>query len=111
MVLEVLADLEVLAVLVVLVVQEVLEGLEVVLGVLEGQLYQETIWTAPAQCLSLTCRHSPLHPGGWQEVGLQGDQQVNLDGANDEIILDHVGTLVGENICSVFVATDTDTMG
>ena len=40
-------------------VQEVLEGLEVVLGVLEGQLYQETIWTAPAQCLSLTCRHSP----------------------------------------------------
>ena len=50
-------------------VQEVLEGLEVVLGVLEGQLYQETIWTAPAQCLSLTCRHSPPPPrwlaGSW----------------------------------------------
>ena len=50
-------------------VQEVLEGLEVVLGALEGQLYQETIWTAPAQCLSLTCRHSPPPPrwlaGSW----------------------------------------------
>ena len=49
--------------------KEVLEGLEVVLGVLEGQLYQETIWTAPAQCLSLTCRHSPPPPrwlaGSW----------------------------------------------
>ena len=69
MVLEVLADLEVLAVLVFLVVQEVLEGLEVVLGVLEGQLYQETIWTAPVQCLSLTCQHSPPPPrwlaGSW----------------------------------------------
>ena len=50
-------------------VQEVLEGLEVVLGVLEGQLYQETIWTAPAQCLSLTYQHSPPPPqwlaGSW----------------------------------------------
>ena len=50
-------------------VQEVLEGLEVVLGALEGQLYQETIWTAPAQCLSLTCQHSPPPPrwlaGSW----------------------------------------------
>ena len=50
-------------------VQEVLEGLEVVLGALEGQLYQETIWTAPAQCLSLTCRQSPPPPqwmaGSW----------------------------------------------
>ena len=50
-------------------VQEVLEGLEVVQGALEGQLYQETIWTAPAQCLSLTCRHSPPPPrwlaGSW----------------------------------------------
>ena len=70
--LEVLADLVVLAVLVVQEVQEaqeVLEGLEVVLGALEGQLYQETIWTAPAQCLSLTCRHSPPPPrwlaGSW----------------------------------------------
>ena len=64
--------LEVLAVLVVQEaqeVQEVLEGLEVVQGALEGQLYQETIWTAPAQCLSLTCRHSPPPPrwlaGSW----------------------------------------------
>ena len=68
-VLEVLADLVVLAVLVVQEAQEVLEGLEVVLGALEGQLYQETIWTAPAQCLSLTCRHSPPPPrwlaGSW----------------------------------------------
>ena len=67
--LEVLADLVVLAVLVVQEAQEVLEGLEVVLGALEGQLYQETIWTAPAQCLSLTCRHSPPPPrwlaGSW----------------------------------------------
>ena len=63
-VLEVLADLVVLAVLVVQEAQEVLEGLEVVLGALEGQLYQETIWTAPAQCLSLTCRHSPP-PARW----------------------------------------------
>ena len=70
--LEVLADLVVLAVLVVQEVQEaqeVLEGLEVVLGALEGQLYQETIWTAPAQCLSLTCQHSPPPPrwlaGSW----------------------------------------------
>ena len=50
-------------------VQEVLEGLEVVLGALEGQLYQETIWTAPVQCLSLTCQHSPPPPrwlaGSW----------------------------------------------
>ena len=70
--------LVVLAVLVVQEVQEVqavqevlevLEGLEVVLGVLEGQLYQETIWTAPAQCLSLTYQHSPPPPrwlaGSW----------------------------------------------
>ena len=61
--------LEVLADLVVQEAQEVLEGLEVVLGALEGQLYQETIWTAPAQCLSLTCRHSPPPPrwlaGSW----------------------------------------------
>ena len=61
--------LEALAVLVVQEAQEVLEGLEVVLGALEGQLYQETIWTAPAQCLSLTCRHSPPPPrwlaGSW----------------------------------------------
>ena len=68
-VLEVLADLVVLAVLVVQEAQEVLEGLEVVLGALKGQLYQETIWTAPAQCLSLTCRHSPPPPrwlaGSW----------------------------------------------
>ena len=68
-VLEVLADLVVLAVLVVQEAQEVLEGLEVVLGALEDQLYQETIWTAPAQCLSLTCRHSPPPPrwlaGSW----------------------------------------------
>ena len=71
-VLEVLADLVVLAVLVVQEVQEaqeVLEGLEVVQGALEGQLYQETIWTAPAQCLSLTCQHSPPLPrwlaGSW----------------------------------------------
>ena len=68
-VLEVLADLVVLAVLVVQEAQEVLEGLEVVLGALEGQLCQETIWTAPAQCLSLTCRHSPPPPrwlaGSW----------------------------------------------
>ena len=68
-VLEVLADLVVLAVLVVQEAQEVLEGLEVVLGALEGQLYQETIWTAPAQCLSLTCQHSPPLPrwlaGSW----------------------------------------------
>ena len=50
-------------------VQEVLEGLEVVQGALEGQLYQETIWTAPVQCLSLTCQHSPPPPrwlaGSW----------------------------------------------
>ena len=68
-VLEVLADLVVLAVLVVQEAQEGLEGLEVVLGALEGPLYQETIWTAPAQCLSLTCRHSPPPPrwlaGSW----------------------------------------------
>ena len=61
--------LEVLADLVVQEAQEVLEGLEVVQGALEGQLYQETIWTAPAQCLSLTCRHSPPPPrwlaGSW----------------------------------------------
>ena len=61
--------LEVLADLVVQEAQEVLEGLEVVQGALEGQLYQETIWTAPAQCLSLTCRHSPPLPrwlaGSW----------------------------------------------
>ena len=64
--------LVVLAVLVVQEVQEVLEvleGLEVVQGALEGQLYKETIWTAPAQCLSLTCRHSPPPPrwlaGSW----------------------------------------------
>ena len=60
-VLEVLVDLEVQEVQ---EAQEVLEGLEVVLGALEGQLYQETIWTAPAQCLSLTCRHSPP-PARW----------------------------------------------
>ena len=61
--------LEVLADLVVQEAQEVLGGLEVVQGALEGQLYQETIWTAPAQCLSLTCRHSPPPPrwlaGSW----------------------------------------------
>ena len=61
--------LEVLADLVVQEAQEVLEGLEVVQGALEGQLYQETIWTAPAQCLSLTCQHSPPLPrwlaGSW----------------------------------------------
>ena len=56
--------LEVLADLVVQEAQEVLGGLEVVQGALEGQLYQETIWTAPAQCLSLTCRHSPP-PARW----------------------------------------------
>ena len=61
--------LEVLADLVVQEAQEVLEGLEVVQGALEGQLYQETIWTVPVQCLSLTCRHSPPPPrwlvGSW----------------------------------------------
>ena len=61
--------LEVLADLVVQEAQEVLGGLELVQGALEGQLYQETIWTAPAQCLSLTCQHSHPRPrwlvGSW----------------------------------------------
>ena len=68
-VLVVLAVLVVQEVQEVQAVQEVLEGLEVVQGALEGQLYQETIWTAPAQCLSLTCQHSPPPPrwlaGSW----------------------------------------------
>lgn len=68
-VLVVLAVLVVQEVQEVQAVQEVLEGLEVVQGALEGQLYQETIWTAPVQCLSLTCQHSPPPPrwlaGSW----------------------------------------------
>ena len=68
-VLVVLADLVVLAVLVVQEVLEGLEGQEVVQGALEGQLYQETIWAAPVQCLSLTYRRSPPPPrwlaGSW----------------------------------------------